>query len=59
VFSAKVKFTAPVPVRLAPDVMVIHGELLTAVHEQLACVVTVTSSAPPAAVGVRLVGETV
>ena len=45
VFSATVKLTDPVPVPLAPLVIVIQLTLLTAVHAQPVCVVTVTG--PP------------
>ena len=39
--------TVPLPVPLAPDVIVIHDELLTAVHPQPLPAVTVTLADPP------------
>lgn len=42
VFAATLKPTGPFPVPLAPDVMVIHGAWLAAVHAQPAPAVTVT-----------------
>ena len=39
--------TVPLPVPLAPDVIVIHDELLTAVHPQPLPAVTETLADPP------------
>jgi hypothetical protein len=49
VLAATVNVTVPFPVPLVPEVMVIKGELVTAVHAQLATEVTFTVPAPPAA----------
>ena len=47
-FAATVNVTVPPPLPLAPDVIVNHASLLTAVHAQPAIVVTVTVvPAPP------------
>jgi hypothetical protein len=47
--AAAVKVTAPLPVPLAPVLMVIHGVAVVAVHAQAAVVVTFTGEpAPPA-----------
>lgn len=55
-----VNCTVPVPFPLAPDVMVIHASLLTAVHVQPDVVVTVTGvPEPPSAEMVWLSGATV
>ena len=60
VFAAIVKSTDPLPVPLAPDVIVNHAALLTAVHAQPAVVVTVTVvPGPPAAPIDWLVGAIV
>ncbi len=40
VFAATLKVTVPMPAPLAPPVIVIHGTLLTAIHEQLVPVPT-------------------
>lgn len=42
VFASTLKLTAPLPLPEAPDVTVIHGTPLTAVHAHAAVVVTVT-----------------
>jgi hypothetical protein len=42
VFAATLKPTAPFPVPVAPDITVIHGSLLLAVHAHAAVVVTLT-----------------
>ena len=57
VLAATLNLTVPSPVPLAPDVIVIHGSLLTAVHEQLAVVLTATLPLPPAAGRFCLFGE--
>ena len=55
--SGAVKPTEPLPVPVAPDVMVIHDTLLRAVQEQCAAVVTVTGLPDPPAAGMApLVG---
>jgi hypothetical protein len=41
--------TLPLPVPLAPDVIVMNEAVVAAVHVQPLCVVTVTVEAPPAA----------
>jgi hypothetical protein len=46
-FAAAVKLTVPLPEPLAPDVIVIHESLLTAVQAQPACAVTAELPAPP------------
>jgi hypothetical protein len=46
-FAATAKWTLPLPVPLAPDVIVIQGSLLVAVHVHPALVETVTGEAPP------------
>ena len=51
--------TLPLPVRLAPSVIVIHELLLAAVHAQPDVVVTLVELLPPDPRMVRLVGETV
>jgi hypothetical protein len=48
-FAATLKVTVPIPVPLAPFVMVIHAVLLVAVHEQLVPVVTLKDVVMPAA----------
>jgi len=45
--DATVKFTVPFPFPLEPDVIVIHGCPLVAVHAQPAPAVTVTDPVPP------------
>ena len=61
VLAATVKLTDPVPVPLAPAVIVIHdGALLTAVHAHVPPVVTVIAvPAPPASTIDSLVGAIV
>ena len=49
VFAAAVKPTLPLPLPLAPLVMVIHDAPLVAVHAQPVAVVTDTVPVPPAA----------
>ena len=50
VFAAIVKSTAPLPLPLAPEVIINHVALLPAVHAQPAIVVTITVvPVPPAA----------
>ena len=44
-----VKLTSPLPLSPAPDVTVIHGALLAAVHAQPAPLVTDDEPVPPAA----------
>jgi hypothetical protein len=56
--GATLKATPPVPVPLAPPVMVIQEALLLASHEQPAAVVTVLLPAPPSASNAWLTGET-
>jgi hypothetical protein len=51
--------TEPLPDPVAPDVTVIHGELLTAVHAQPEVVVTDAELFPPLALAASVVGETV
>src|ERR1043165_6457828 len=51
VFAATVNVTVPVPVRVAPLVIVIQLTLLAAVHAQPDCVVTVTGPPVPPSVG--------
>src|SRR5687768_15954833 len=55
-FTATVKTTEPSPVVLPPDVIVIHGTLLAAVHRQLATDASTATDTPtsPAAVEVSL-----
>jgi hypothetical protein len=45
VFAWALNATAPLPLPLAPDVIVIHGALLVAVHVQSLPAVTVTDPA--------------
>jgi hypothetical protein len=48
VFAATVKLTDPVPIPVAPAVIVIHdGALLTAVHAHPAGAETLTNPVPP------------
>src|SRR6185503_5330787 len=49
----------PLPVPVAPDVIVIHASLLTACHPQPAGAVTFTAPAPPSAVNPWFVGKMV
>lgn len=58
-FGAIVKFTLPLPVRLAPEVIVIHELLLTAVQAQPDVVETAVELLPPPPAMFRAVGETV
>jgi hypothetical protein len=46
--ASAVNVTVPLPTPELPAVMLIHGTLLDAVHEQPACVVTVALNVPPA-----------
>jgi len=46
-FAAAVNATVPLPLPVAPDVIVIHGALLLAVHRQPAVVVTFEVPVPP------------
>ncbi len=48
-FDATVNCVCPLPVPLAPDVIVIQGVLVVAVHRHVLCVVTVIAPLPPAA----------
>ena len=57
VFAATVTPTAPLPEPVAPEVIVIHGALLAAVHVQPAVVVTMTVPDDPALDGVSLIGD--
>jgi hypothetical protein len=57
-FAAIVNVTDPLPVPLAPPVIVIHGTLLTAVHGHAGPVVTVVAPGPPAEPIDPLVGFT-
>ena len=56
VVAAAVYWTVPLPLPLAPDVIVIHGALLVAVHAQPAAAVTATLPVPPAGATLALVG---
>jgi len=57
VFAATLKPTVPLPVRLAPDVMVSHEALLAADHAQVDAVVTSIEVPPPPALAMAwLVG---
>ena len=47
VLAATENATVPLPVPLAPDVIVIHGALLVAVHAHPLVAVTVTEPVPP------------
>jgi hypothetical protein len=58
VVGATAKATVPAPLPLAPDVIVIHGALLDAVHPQPAAVLTTIVPAPPPGFVVWLSGET-
>src|SRR6187200_1590935 len=58
VAAAAVKVMVPAPSPLTPEVMVIHGALLVAVHEQPAAAVTPTDRFPPLASTLRSSGET-
>ena len=49
VFVATLNPTDALPVPVAPDVMVIQGEVVSAVHEQVAPVDTLMAPVPPAA----------
>ena len=59
VFVATEYPTVPLPLPLAPLVIVSQLALLVAVQPQPLVVVTPTVAAPPLAVGVALVGDTV
>ena len=52
------KFTLPLPVPLAPEVIVIHELLLAAVQGQPDVVETVVELLPPPSAMLRTVGET-
>jgi uncharacterized membrane protein len=56
VLAAAEKLTVPLPVPVAPAVMVIQASLLVAVQAQPAAAVTLVEPAPPAAAMVWLVG---
>jgi hypothetical protein len=56
-FTAALNPTVPLPVPVAPDVMVSHGTLLLAVHAHALVVVTVTVPVPPSTGMFWLVGE--
>jgi hypothetical protein len=51
--------TEPLPVPVAPALIVIHATLLVALHAQPVAAVTVTVPLPPADVGLADVGEIV
>ncbi len=57
VLAATEYLTVPMPVPLAPEVMVIHELLLTAVHGQAEVVLTFTVPVPPTAPKDSLIGE--
>jgi hypothetical protein len=57
IFAATPNTTDPFPVPLAPDVIVIHGAPLVAVHVHVLPVVTATVPDPPSATKFWLVGE--
>jgi hypothetical protein len=59
VFCAAVSVTVPLPVPVAPFVIVSHEAPLVAVHVQAEVVLTTADSAPPAAGADRLAGDTV
>ena len=56
VLAATVKLTVSLPVPLTPDVMMIQGALLVAIHVQPPCAVTVTLPVPPLLVTAWLAG---
>jgi hypothetical protein len=56
VLAATEKLTVPLPVPVAPAVMVIQASLLVAVQAQPAAAVTLVEPAPPAAAMVWLAG---
>jgi hypothetical protein len=56
VLAATLKVTTPLPVPLVPDVMVIHGTSVLAVHPHTLCPATANVPGPPAAVTFWLVG---
>jgi hypothetical protein len=58
-FAAMVKATVPLPLPLAPEVIVSQESLLVAVQLQPAIVVTVAALDPPVAAGFTVVGDTV
>ena len=58
VFAAIEYPTVPLPLPLAPEVIVIHGTLLDAVHAHPAAAVTVDVRAPPLASAACVRGET-
>lgn len=57
-FAATEKLTVPLPLPLAPDVIVIHGALLTAVHAQPTGALTLEVPLPPPAGNEWFIGET-
>jgi hypothetical protein len=58
VFAVVVKFTVPLPLPDAPDVIVIHGVVVVAVHAQPDAIVTATGvPAPPPATMFSLAGR--
>ena len=59
VLAAMEKATEPLPLPLAPDVMVSQASLLVAAQVQPVVVVTVALLEPAAAVGLSEVGDTV
>jgi hypothetical protein len=59
VYAASVKLTVPLPLPLAPLLMVIQVPERVAVHEQPAAAVTVRLLVALDALNERLVGETV
>ena len=59
VFAAIAKATVPLPLPLAPDVMVSQESLLVAVQVQPVAAVTLALLEPAAAAGLNAMGETV
>jgi hypothetical protein len=57
-FAATVNLTGPLPVPLAPAVIVIHESLLFAVHAQVLPVETLTVPEPPPSLNFTSPGET-
>ena len=58
VFAVTVKDTVPVPSPLAPELIVIQGTALEALHAQSLVVDTVTLPFPPATINDKDPGET-
>ena len=56
-FGATLYWTDPLPIPVAPELMVIHAALLTAVQVQFVPAVTFIVPVPPAAGNDWLVGE--